>query len=213
MDIVEGAQRRAEDLVRQAALEASGIREQARQSGHALGYQQGAAQARAELAASLALVQAVAAEGKAIRDDLQRRAEPEMVGMVIAALRTIVDERAEHEPELVEATVRRALERAGSQNVVRIRVHPQQVDGVVAYLARDRARPEPFEVLADGAIGLGGCIVDTEHGRVDARLDVQLDAVAQLLLDAMPQEAFPTPDPASEDEPAGPDSEVAQDAA
>lgn len=193
VDIVEQAQRRADDLVRQAALEASGIREHARQSGHALGYQQGGAEARAELAQALALVQSLAAEGKAMRDDLLRRAEPEMVQMVLAALRAIVDERAEQDPALVEATVRRALERAASQNVVRIRVHPEQVDGIVAYLARDVSQATPFEVLADGAIGMGGCIVDTQHGRVDARLDVQLDALAQLLLDAMPQEVFPTP--------------------
>lgn len=193
VDIVEAAQRRAEDLVRQAALEASGIREQARQAGHALGYHQGSASARAELADALALVQAVSAEGKAIRDELLRRSEHEIVEMVLAALRSIVGDLAEHDPSMVESTVRRALERAGSQNVVRIRVHPQQEDGVVAYLARDLADRAAFEVLGDASVGLGGCIVDTEHGRVDARLDTQLDAIARLLREATPTEAFPTP--------------------
>ncbi len=193
VDIVEEARRRADDLVRHAALEASGIREQARQAGEALGYQQGAAQARAEVAEALALVQAVAREGKAARDELLRRSEHEMVEMVIAALRSVLGAWADHDPALVEQTVRRALDRAGSQNVVRIRVHPQQADGVVAYLARDHGDAPAFEVLPDGAIRLGGCVVDTAHGRVDARLDSQLDAIARLLREATPIEAYPTP--------------------
>jgi flagellar biosynthesis/type III secretory pathway protein FliH len=48
--------------------------------------------------------------------------------------------------------------------------------------------PPAFEVFADGAVGVGGCVIDTAHGRVDARLDVQLDAVALLLREALPIE-------------------------
>ena len=29
-------------------------------------------------------------------------------------------------------------------------------------------------------------MIDTQHGRVDARLDVQLDAIARMLRDALP---------------------------
>jgi len=190
VDIVDEARRRADELVRQATMEAAAIRERARAMGHDEGYLRGSAEARAELAEALAFVQQSAAEGKAIRDDLLRRSEHEMVAMVVAGLRSILGEWAERDPSLVQQTVRRALERAGSQNVVRIRLHADQANAVVAYLTESAGTPPPFEVLADGSIGLGGCVIDTTHGRVDARLDVQLDALAQVLREAMPIDPF-----------------------
>ncbi|MEX2031947.1 MAG: FliH/SctL family protein [Dehalococcoidia bacterium] len=189
--IVEEAQRRAEDLVRQAAREASSIRERAQQSGYDLGYRQGSLEARAQLADALSLAQRVAAEGAAVRGELLRRSEREMVEIVIAGLRSILGEWATHEPALVQQTVRRALERAGSQNVVRVRLHADEAERVVAFMTESTSEPPAFEVFPDGSIGLGGCVIDTTHGRVDARLDAQLDVIAQLLRDSVPLEAFP----------------------
>jgi len=40
-----------------------------------------------------------------------------------------------------------------------------------------------------GAIGVGGCRIDTEAGEVDARLDAQLDQVASMLRGAVPHAA------------------------
>ena len=185
-NIVDEARRRAEDLVRRASLEADAIREHAQRQGYDAGYTTGAQDARAELADSLALVQRVAAEGTGIRNDLLRRSEHEMVEMVIAALRAILGERATDDATLVAQTVRHALQRAAAQNVVRVRVHPDQVGLVIAELTDADGEAPPFEVFADGAVGIGGCVVDTTHGRVDARLDVQLDAIALLLRDALP---------------------------
>jgi flagellar assembly protein FliH len=191
--IVDAAQRHAHELLRAATLDATSIRERAREAGYESGYRDGSREARAALAEALALVQQVAAEGVAIRNDLLRRSEREMVEMVIAALRSILGDRAAGGPEIAVHTVRHALERAGAQNVVRVRVHPDQVQPVLAALAEDASQPPAFEVAGDGAVGIGGCIVDTTHGRVDARLDVQLDAIARLLHDALPVEAEDDP--------------------
>jgi flagellar biosynthesis/type III secretory pathway protein FliH len=64
---------------------------------------------------------------------------------------------------------------------------------VLAALAEDAGAVTPYAVAGDGAIAIGGCIVDTAAGRVDARLDVQLDAIARLLRDALPVEAEDDP--------------------
>jgi len=185
-NLVEEARRRADDLVHRAGLEAQGIRDAAQHAGYEAGYTAGAQTARAELAEALALVQHLGSEGVAIRNDLLRRSEREMVEMVITALRAILGDRAVSDSTVVVQTVRHALQRAGAQNVVRVRVHPDQAALVVAEMTDADGEPPAFEVFADGAVGVGGCVVDTTHGRVDARLDVQLDAVALLLRDALP---------------------------
>lgn len=184
--IVEEAQQRADDLVRHAALQAASVEARARREGHGQGLAEGRAQARAELAEALGLVQRVAAEAKAVRDDVLRRSEHELVELVIAAFRTVIGDRVAADPAVVQETVRRALDRAGSQNIVRIRVHPDAVDGVTTALTADFRAAPPFEVTPDGAIGLGGCIVETDFGLVDARLDVQMDEVARILRESLP---------------------------
>lgn len=190
--IVEEAQHRADDLVRTAMRQAGAVEARARNEGYERGLAEGRAEGRAELARALALVQHVAREGKAIRDDLLARSEREMVEMVIAAFRAVIGDRIASDPAVVNETVRRALDRAGSQNIVRIRVHPDAVDGLSAHLTEDYRGAPPFEVSADGAIGVGGCMVDTDFGQVDARLDVQMDEIARILRESLPELSGPS---------------------
>ena len=51
------------------------------------------------------------------------------------------------------------------------------------------AAGEPWEVFEDGSIGVGGCVVDTANGEIDARLDVQLETIARVLRQAVPHGA------------------------
>lgn len=184
--LVEQARRHAEELVQQAIVEAEAIRRQAEQRGHAAGYERGSILAHTELAEALALVQRVAGDAKSLRDDLLRRSEHELIDLTLASLKAILGERVEQDRAVVAATVRRAIERAGSQNVVRIRVHPDEVERATAEVTDTAGNAPDFEVLADGSIALGGCVIDTAHGRVDARLDAQLDVIAAMLRDALP---------------------------
>lgn len=185
-DIVEEARLCAEEIVRRAAVEADAIGRHAREAGYRDGLKAGDAQARAGLARALALVQRAAAASKETHDALLRGAEREAVELAVEAARQVIGAAVERDPGLVAATVRRALERAGALNVVRVRLHPGDEDRVRATLTEAHGRALPFEVLADGAVSVGGCIVDTDAGRIDARLDVQLEQIAQSLLDATP---------------------------
>lgn len=184
--IVELAQQRAEAIVRDAALSAAAVQQEAYNDGFLSGQREGIAVGRRELTAAITLVQHVASQTKAMRDQLLVQAEREIVELVIAATESIIGARVAMDEPLVHETVRRALERAGSQNVVRVRVSPEDLERVSIRLAEDRDSVSDFELLADGSVSVGGCIVDTEAGRVDARLDVQLGQVADLLRASMP---------------------------
>ncbi len=185
-DIVEAARLHAEEIVRRAAIEADAIERHAREAGYRDGLEAGTAQARAGLAQAMALVQRTAAASKATHDVLLRGAEREAVELVIEVARQVIGDAVERDSSLVVATVRRALERAGALNVVRIHLHPGDEGHVRATLAEAHGHVLPFEVLADGVVTVGGCIIDTDAGRIDARLDVQLEQIAKSLLGATP---------------------------
>jgi flagellar assembly protein FliH len=185
-DILAEARRRAELLVHEASIEAASIRHDAYAEGRERGERDGVALARAELADQMALLQRAAAESKSIRDRLLWAAEQEIVELVLQATRTVVGEHARLDPSLAVDTVERALQRAGSQNVVSIRVHPDRQELIEAHVSELHGQPRPFEVRADDSVAIGGCVIDTATGQVDARLDVQLDEIARLLREALP---------------------------
>jgi flagellar assembly protein FliH len=185
-DIVAAARERADDLVRQAMLEAASIRHEAYAEGRAEGERDGVQLARAELADEMALLQQVLMESKSIRDRLLWAAEHEIVELVLDATRTVVGEHARLDPSLAVDTVERALQRAGAQNIIAVRIHPERHELIEAHLAEMHGAPPPFEVRADDTIAVGGCIIDTARGQVDARLDVQLGEIARLLRGALP---------------------------
>ena len=179
-DIVGNARRQAAELLRVGAERAAAARHDAHRGGREQGYRDGAAAAHAEVADALALVQQITLQAKALRDSLLEEAERELVELVIASVEAILGEQVRLEPTLVLDTVERALKRAGAQNVVRIRVNPQDRELLSAQLAaRAGDVAATWAVTADGAVGVGGCVIDTERGEVDARLDVQLEEIAR----------------------------------
>jgi flagellar assembly protein FliH len=131
-------------------------------------------------------VQQAGAAGKDVRDQIAAAAERDLIELVIDAVRSVLGEYASSDPMLVMRTVERAIERLGGQNVVRVRVHPDETETVTAALGERDGTAATWEVLADGTVSIGGCVIDTTAGEVDARLDVQLDAIARVLREAVP---------------------------
>ena len=112
--------------------------------------------------------------------------------LVIDSVRAVIGEQARLEPSLVMDTVERALKRTGSQNIVRIRVNPEDRELVSAQIVgRAGEVAASWEVTTDGAIRVGGCVIDTEAGEVDARLDVQLEEIARAFRTAQDGETPP----------------------
>ncbi len=160
--------------------QAAELRRDAYREGREQGHADGAAAAHAEVADALALVQQITLQAKVLRDRLLREAERDMLELVVACVEAILGDQVRAEPGLVLATVEHALLRAGAQNIVRIRVNPRDGQAVSARFA-DAAgdASASWEVTSDGAVGVGGCVIDTESGQVDARLDVQLEEIAR----------------------------------
>jgi flagellar assembly protein FliH len=179
-EIVERAQERAEELLRAGIERASAVQQDAYRDGREIGYRDGLSVARAEVADTLALVQAAARQAKQLRDRLLFNSEHEMVELVIACVQAILGEQVQLQPSLVLDTVERALKRAGAQNVVRLRVHPADLELVSAELEHRLGEGVAgWQIVADGAVSVGGCVIHTEAGEVDARLDVQLEEIAR----------------------------------
>jgi flagellar biosynthesis/type III secretory pathway protein FliH len=164
---------------------------------------QARAQARAELAADLVRL---AQE----RDRQLAALEPQAIQLALLAARRIIGEELAARPERVAELVAPLLARVRSARQVTLRVHPDDqpllesglggtapalrggaaLGGTAPALRGGAALAEPcagaelsggVRIEADPALGRGDCIVVSDAGVLDARIEVQLQALARAL--------------------------------
>lgn len=104
--------------------------------------------------------------------------EEKMLEIIMQALRHILGEM--DNKDLVMAVIKRVISAVRSQKEVTLRVAPTQKDFVQAQLAPILSTYPSvhfIDVVADPRLKEGDCIAETEIGVVDARLEVQLEAI------------------------------------
>lgn len=206
---VERVRAQTRQMLQQATHAAEVIRQRAHEQGLQAGYQHGLARAEDEIgrrAHELAdrlvadRLDSVLPAMRAALQGLQRQrdvwlAQWETVGirLSVAIAEKLLRRDLNARPDRVIDLVRAALELAVGMPRLTLRLHPQDLQCL-------GARPEQcFQELASGAevtlrpderISRGGCLVETPHGVIDARLETQLERIAaELLADAGPADA------------------------
>ena len=160
-----------------------------------MAYQDGLAQGRAEALASVQepVSQATAALTLAA-DELLRvrtqdlaRMEVETVRLALAIAKKIVGVEAA-QGEAICHVVRAAMEKVGDPRGLTLKLNPRDVEAIrrcepAAFL--DDAGDTPFRIEPDEGIARGGCMIETQLGDVDARIDQQINIMEALLIDAL----------------------------
>lgn len=158
--------------------ECAAARTDAEQRGRAAGLEQGEAEGRQLLQAQVSRVKSLALQLAQAKPDLVEQAEDEIVELAFAALCRILGERAASRDTLMQV-VREAAAATREREHVGIRLHPDDL----ALLRQGEDGPEPHvRYSADASIALGGCIVDSSTGTLDARLETQLERLRATLL-------------------------------
>ena len=120
----------------------------------------------------------------ALRQYLYRHAEQELVKLAFAIAAKIVKREIRLDRDIVATLVRISLEKVSQTSTARVRLNPEDYRYLAAAQAEGRDHGwGPGVVLAeDVRIEPGGCIVETDAGVADARIEVQLQEIAEQLL-------------------------------
>jgi len=159
-------------------------RERARQSGYREGARQGreeAAQEQAkEIEALRAMLQSLAKE----QERLILGAEDAAVEIGFAAAAKIIG-RAAVDHSLARAMVRQAMSLVLEREGLIIHLAPEDCRWMEQHLSTGAEGREwtNIEFKADEQIELGGCVIESRVGSLDARLELQLAALKELLLE------------------------------
>lgn len=139
-------------------------------------------------AEGLGLAAATLAGAARARDALLAGAAREVAGIAVEVARRILRQELALAPEAIAAIAARALAEARTRRQVTLRVAPADLPHVAleeGRLAASLARGV-LTLRGDPALAPGDVVVETEAGRVDARVEAQLAAFAHALAQAGP---------------------------
>ena len=157
------------------------LRKQAFQAGYAEG------EAAAEQRAAARWQEAIDGFGRTVGDlatikqRLRTEAEREVVNLALAVARRVIHRELTVDPTTILAIVRTCLDELRGAEVHRLRVSGADLDAVIEYFERHPAKN--LEVVPDEAVGRGGAIFETTRGRMDARIETQMQEIERGLSD------------------------------
>lgn len=188
-DILVQAMRKAQAIVAEARRKADEAYQEAVARGYGEGLARGRAAAEAEVAKLLSTLGEAIQKVSALKGQIMREAQQDLVEMSIAVSAKVIGTLAAENPEVTEAVVADALSRVKMTTGVSVRVHPD----VCGYLAAKSAElaglaegAKSIEFIPDPRIELGGCVVETDTGVIDARVGQKLAEVRKALLASQP---------------------------
>ncbi|HJS08299.1 MAG TPA: FliH/SctL family protein [Pirellulales bacterium] len=111
------------------------------------------------------------------RQSWQSHWEKSVVRLACAIAEKITRRELRQHPEIAVELAREALEMAAGSPHVEIRLHPTDRESLASQIERlvhEFAGTATAEIIADPAIELGSCCVDTRHGSIDQQFRAQL---------------------------------------
>jgi flagellar assembly protein FliH len=167
---------------RQAEQELAAARQRHEQEGWAAGHAKGQAEAEAQQREKLQhLDQLVRNAGRAFTQQIEGL-EDIAVGIAFEALSRLLGEALVRR-EGVQAMVATVLERVQGQERLVVRLAPADFYLLLQHAPGQPALAHPgVELVPDERVALGGCLVETGAGSLDARLETQWGALRDLLL-------------------------------
>ncbi|QHW30069.1 flagellar assembly protein FliH [Paenibacillus rhizovicinus] len=163
--------------------------ERIRHDGYQLGFEEGKAQAEAEVRAQwesmLTEARSILDSSYETKEQIIQEAEPFVVSLSTAIAEKIIQKQLTVEADWSLDIVRKALERRREQGVITLCVSPQQLTYVQA--AREELSlaidsQAELQIVPDVSVKSFGCVIRSSFGSIDARIDTQLSEIKRELI-------------------------------
>lgn len=171
----------AHELIERARQEAEQVRRQAReeeaQRARRLADQALRESVEEQVAAFRRAAEELLAQMRQACEERLAKIERQSVTLVTAMTEKVIGRQLEQDDALVLEVVRAALAEAAGAEQVTVHVSPHDdelVRAAQAELVGVLGSVDQLRLVADEGVSRGGCIVETERGRFDARIETQL---------------------------------------
>jgi flagellar assembly protein FliH len=152
--------------------------------GDQAGYQRGLSEGKVEAQRIINQLQPLLTEIVNHKNQIYHSAEKDVLELAMILAKKVIGIRAECCQELVLDTVKQSLPLLLEKSRLTIKVAPEQEkflnDNFANILEMDKDLKE-IKIESDRRISPGGCILETSSGRVDARIEKQLEVLTTAL--------------------------------
>ena len=169
-DVIALAQEKAGQILEEAERKRDAVLEQARQEGIAKG---------------LAEWNHILAQTAQRGEELAKGWEETMLRLSVRVAEKIIGEELKLHPATIVAIVREALTgvRPGKHLVIQVNeAEAQAVRARVSALKESLSTSSEIEIVASASVSPGGCVIESELGIVDARLETQMKCLEEALV-------------------------------
>lgn len=183
LDLALAAKRKVEQELAEIRLRSDEdmqvLRAQAERRGYSIGAEKGEQAAKEVLQAQIERLKTLANQLVQSKTNLMAEAEDTMVEIVFTAVCRILGDNIASRHVLLQM-VRDCVGETRSPAQVNIRLHPD--DLALLQASGEGGLDGQLRLSADASITMGGCIVDSATGSLDARLETQLQRLRDTLL-------------------------------
>jgi flagellar assembly protein FliH len=141
-----------------------------------------------QLRATLELLAKTVVEVSSIRGETIRRAEADTVRLSIEIARRVLHRELSVDPSALEALIKAAIARLQTQEIYRVRVHPD-LEPLMRACLEQAGRGSAVELVGDRSLAKGSASFEINRGNLDASLDTQLREIEYGLVDEIRRRA------------------------
>ena len=164
-----------------ATLDLAALERDAFTKGYAQGERAGAEASASRADAMLRRLAQTLDDLQGLRSELIRRTEREVVELSLAIAKKVLQREVSLDHDLLLAMARVALDRLADVATASIRLHPDDYAVVMLGRGPSAVTTHGVQIVADGAVRRGGCVVQSEFGSVDIGVATQIDELTHAL--------------------------------
>jgi flagellar assembly protein FliH len=160
--------------------------EETYKSGFADGLHAGRLQILGDINNELKILRSLVEGIERVREEIYEKIEADVVGLALLVARKIVYEVAEHDRKVAVETAKEAIRKASDREMLKIKINP------VDYEVLSKKRTELLQCFdgiksivfeEDESIQPGGCLIETNQGDIDARIESRLRVLGGVIRD------------------------------
>ncbi|HOQ88937.1 MAG TPA: FliH/SctL family protein [Candidatus Hydrogenedentes bacterium] len=173
-----------QQVLDEAGREAEQIYAQARESGYRDGLREGREEFSVRVQGVVETFERVAEELRLKREAFLDSLEPQVLALAKLIAQRVIEREIALDDRMITRTVRRALAEATDRQKIQVTVHPEDLAVLREFVPELRLEfpgIETLEIKTSDQVGRGGCVVESELMRVDARIETLLSRVLEAL--------------------------------
>ena len=122
-------------------------------------------------------------QSRELREQTLDKIETEILDLSLKIAKKIIGKEITQKPETILEIISTALQNTRNQEKITILVNPQNLEIIVSQSKKMNpiGRIKYFDFVGDSRVETEGCIIESEIGTVDARLETQLRILEKLL--------------------------------